>query len=530
MTLKVCNLTRGLIFSTVITGTTFANQGYNAENFAGAYGGLGFGVNSLLTETTSATTYDTTSLAPTLTRSYVRTKDKTTPLVGNLELGYIYPVQDNYSIGVATFINLSSQEIKNKLYYSQLTPAIIEETRKLATIISPLSGGIDLEPGFAIAEHTLLNGIFGWSLSRQKIKATHKVQHSSSNSGFQQDSKEKILNGIRLGLGIAQQFSSTLSVGLRYVYTDLLNEPDLTLQPINTTLVGGGVLNGPFSYKLKKQKLTSQSIMVNLRYRFKQKDNKYYFKSLDSNYLNGFYINSQLGTMLPALNNNKSHIFASYLDRGGITVLPQLSSPITSQHNSPVVNVGIGLGKIFNNKIYLGLEGALGWSKKEIISRLHQEFRPLTVLIAGQAADSISQKLKIDANNFEPALSSKFGIILPYNLLVYTKVGAAINTVETTINSHLKYIAVGGGSQTVFLSSKDRNNLHLKLGAGIEYQFNPRNTFSLNYNYTDYGKYDLATTVSTIDGAANPVTLTDTTKLRLRNNEITIGFSHYFNS
>lgn len=213
-----------------------------------------------------------------------------------------------------------------------------------------------------------------------------------------------------------QQLSPALSVGLRYVDTNLLNEPSLAIPASNTTLAPAAILNGPFSYTLKKQKITTQSVMATLRYRLGQQDNKIYLNNSSSTNLNGFYISTQLGAMYPALNNNNSHLYARYQDRGGITNLPEISLPITSQSNSPSVNIGLGFGKILVNNIYLGLEGALNWSKKNIKSGLYHEYRPITTLIAGQTPDSIRQKLNLDINNLEPSLSSKLGLLLPYNL------------------------------------------------------------------------------------------------------------------
>lgn len=169
MKTKTYNSALGLMTVFMLTSTAFASQTSNSDNFSGLYTGMGIGLNSLVSGTTSISTYDTNSIAPVYTKSYIKSKDKASSFIGSLDIGYNYPLQENYNLGLSAFLNLAQHQIRNKFYYIQNTPSITEKTIKLTTEISPLLGGVDLEPGYAIAAHTLFNGIIGWSLQREKI-------------------------------------------------------------------------------------------------------------------------------------------------------------------------------------------------------------------------------------------------------------------------------------------------------------------------------------------------------------------------
>lgn len=267
-----------------------------------------------------------------------------------------------------------------------------------------------------------------------------------------------------------------------------------------------------------------------MRYYWNAPHKQSLISSYDPNSLSGFYVTGRLGAMIPSLPGDNTYISDSYTGKSATINMPTLTASQPNQSNATDATLAMGAGKIFANHVYLGIEGIIEWSKKDINSFLNHDFRPTSVSINGQIPDQINHNLTLNMRNFEPAIDAKVGMLMPYHFLPYIRAGVAYNKVDYEVSDQLTYFNRNNSRETISLNFKDDKGFkgNLRLGAGIEYQYSENNTFSLNYIYTYYGKFNISKTQTTVDSANNLVTLSDMSRLTLKSNMLSIGYTHYF--
>lgn len=535
MAFTLRRLPQAIIFSIALPVAGYAGTSgdlKNNSNFSGLYVGGGIGANSTTFSMNNQSSFGLTRIAPVTSTSQVSLDKNSRSLIGELELGYGYLMPNHLYFGVSGFLDFANRKSTHFLNVVKSADgaAIFQDLKSTSTALSNVSGGITVEPGFTLAPNTLLFGMIGWERVKEKMTADHFVSLQFNSQGNTVSSTQNNINGLKLGLGFLEQVTSSIAFGVRYVHTSFSKGDGLRTPVVNTTLAPFGIISGPFNYTIAPQNVDTQSVMVNLRYYWNGSDNQSKLSENNPQGLSGYYATGRLGTMIPNLSGENTTISNRYMDRGAVINQPLLTTSQPGQSDSPLVALGIGAGKVFENHAYLGIEGSLDWSKKNIDQTLSQGVRPTTVLIAGQPADMINHRLNLTLNDLEPAVDARIGVLLPYQFLPYLRVGAAFNKVNYGISDQLIYFNTNGTRQTVNLTASDNkgSRANLRIGGGIEYQYSENNSFSINYTHTNYGKFNITRTETTIDGAGNPVTLSDTSKIKLENNVLTIGYTHYF--
>lgn len=513
------------------SGFVFAQsipQPNDARYYNGFFVGAGVGGNAFSSQIKNTSTFAITSLAPTSSPSKISAYDNRGTIIGTLEAGYGHLANNNIYLGVTGFLDFADRKTNHFLNMERLGGATQRDKKSSSTSLASMTGGVTFDPGFLISPNTLFTTMLGWERADADVKGYQFVNVISSSHGEHHLSKKQSIDGLRLGVGFLEHATPALSFGVRYVYTNFSKG----LSTEKTTQLTGGALTGPFTYDVKSKNIASQSVMFNMRYYWGNSGAAPAPYTHDSNSLNGFYIAGQLGAMIPNMDEDTTTVTASYYDRGTNLNTANVTTSQPKQNDSPAVKVAIGKASIFKNQFHVALEGLLDWSDKDINSNLTQAFRPTAVSVSGQEPDSIKHKISASLNDVEPAIDLKLGFLLNRHLLPYLRVGAAINEVKYKVTNQLIYINDNNVSETFVSSGKDNKDLsaHLRLGAGMEYQHSHHDTFSLNYVYTNYGNYKVTTNENYTDTAGNPVTLSDSSRVSLKNNVLSIGYTHYFGS
>lgn len=526
MSLNSRSLRYAILVSIALPVAAYANQ-----NFNGYYVGAGAGVNVTTSSNRNTSSFGLTSLAPVTSLSSISPYNNSRSIIGELELGYGRVLQNHYYLGLSGFIDFSNRGATNYLTIVKTGPAgsaVFRDSKSTAVELKDISGGIVFEPGYTLASHTLLLGVVGWERAQQEVSVNHSVSLSSNSAGQTISSSTNNLNGLRLGIGFLQHVTPSVALGVRYTHTSFARGDALATPVVTTTSLGG--ITGPFSYTAGKPDFDTQSVMLDLRYYLNASSDDVLSSKVYRNGLSGYYVTGRLGALIPDSSGTRTTIDDTYTDRGSIVNQPILTSSSPGQKDSPVAAIGVGMGKLLKNNLYLGVEGSLDWAQRNIDNHLSQGFRPTTASAGGQAPDVISHDLNVKFNNLEPAVDVKLGMLMPNNFLPYVRLGMAYNKVDYDMTDQLTYFNSTSARQTVSLSDSGSvgSTVHLRLGAGFEYQYSDHDTFGLSYIYTHYGKLNIDKTQTTTDVGGNTVTLSNTSSTTLKNNVLTIAYTHYF--
>lgn len=523
MSMKSRVLRYAMLASMALPVAAYANA-----NFNGYYVGAGAGINVTTSSNRNTSSFGLTSLAPVTSLSSISPHYNSRSILGELELGYGRTFPHRFYLGLSGFIDFSSRSATNYLNVERSGggAAVFSDLKSTAIGLNDVSGGISIEPGYTLAPNTLLLGVIGWERAQEEISVNHVVGLTSSSQGSTSASSQSRVNGLRLGLGFLQHVTSSVALGVRYTHTSFAKGDALATPVVNTT---GAGITGPFSYTAGKPDVDTQSVMLGVRYYFNASNDSLIAKR-DGAGLNGCYVTGRIGALIPDTSGNRTYIDDTYTDRGAFSNQGVLTTSMPGQQDAAIATIGVGKGKVFANQAYVGIEGSLDWSRRDIDNSVSQGMRPTTVLVGGQAPDIINHQLNYKLNDVEPALDIKLGLLMPHHFLPYVRAGVAYNKVDYSISDQLTYFNGNGVRETVTLtdSGSVSSRAHLRLGAGFEYQYSDHDTFGLSYIYTHYGKVNVSQSQVSTDTAGNPVSLTNRTSATLKNNVLTIAYTHYF--
>ena len=230
MKVKLLLACSGLIFSCV----AFAQS-----QFAGAYGQIstGYENNRVSSAQLTGTPYGGT---PNTTNS-VSTNNSSAPLV--LGLGYLFPVQNNFTLGLGVDYSTLTQETNSTAFYY---PGDSSNYNYKFTISNRFS--IFATPGYAIDKDKLAYAKLGYS--------SQSVQYSQTNCCSSPSNKAQV-GGYVLGLGYKQLITSGL---YGFVEANYYAYAKPSLSSSYTDDGGGTVTSNP--------NVSAYNLLLGLGYRF----------------------------------------------------------------------------------------------------------------------------------------------------------------------------------------------------------------------------------------------------------------------
>lgn len=204
------------------------------------------------------------------------------------------------------------------------------------------------------------------------------------------------------------------------------------------------------------------------------------------------------------------------------------------------INLGYGR-QLTNSQIYLGAELSGNAASRELSV-------PVTAtessgIIGTLDTFTLATQTRARLNTLELAIDFKPGVVVNPATLIYGRIGAAFNRMQTTSNSTLSSRDVIGfgfppiaATNNLYIQNQ-KNVAGLRLGVGGEHFLTNNMTVSAEYLFTWYGS------ASGLSGAANvtntfpligaptttPNGLTNTTSATMYSQAVMIGLNYFFN-
>lgn len=504
---------------------------YSPAPFTGWYAGVGVGIDSS-TYQTHNTSFQNAAQGVLVTNSHAIQKFEDLSPYGAISAGYGFTLPNCFYLGVDAFLDFAQHSYDNYLnagYSIQNT--FTRELKSSSLKTNTLSGGIAIEPGFMVAPCSLLYGIIGWVFTNEDVTANYFTQITTAAEATQSVSTSNGLNGLRLGLGIRHKICPSMALGLKYQYTNYFNGSDLNTIP-DVTTGANPALQGSYGYTVAKPRLTNNAVLANINYYWDNCDSQPAHQPWSGQAFEGCYAAFNIGAFFRNVSGNDTNVYTTYSDdTGAFSQSPIMNASLPNGGAGTLISLAVGSSTLYRDCFYLALEGSLDWAKRKIESDISQGMRPISSLAAGQPEDVLAQRAKLHMWELQPNLDLKFGRLFKECFLGYVRVGMGLNQVDYVINDQL-VINQGDPVITTAFGVNDSNrkdlDVFLRLGLGGEYQFSACNTFTLNYIYTDYGKYGTTNSLSTLDVFGNPLTLHSDNAVKVRNHAITFGLTHYF--
>ncbi len=518
----------------IFTGCLLANSGFakipvslkqQETPFVGGYASIVLVVNSTQFGINNSSSFASVGIASVKSTSAQKQKENALSGLGEFAIGYGTIFSNNFYLGIEGYLALANHKTSNNLNIVDAIPSKIADLKSYSKQLNSLTGGLAIEPGFLVSPKTLFFGILGWDNATEKLTNNQSVNITTAASGTQSADNRNHLNGIKIGVGFRQQINQRLSLGVRYAYIDYFNDGGLNSGVANTTGVN---LTGPFNYNLGKQKVSRQTLSANIIYHLDKKENVMGSDTVSEQGFKGFYIAPSIGLSSSSQYENMTNVSSNFLSNGAAPNLIRLTGG-QARSAATLFNLAVGTGKIFSNHLYLGLEGSLSKDSLDLNGSIIHGFRPTSAPKVGQVPDVLTHQSSISSWALQPNVDLKVGYS-SNQILGYLVAGIGVNNIGLENSSSLIFFNANNVQQTFTINSSDLKGTkaNVRLGIGFEYQFSENNTFSLNYRYTYYGKFNIAKTLNTTDGAGNAVSLSDSSQLRLSNNSLTLGYSHYF--
>lgn len=493
--------------------------------FTGAYTSLGIGINGTsFTHNTRSINSISGSGAILAQSNVMQTLYNLSPL-GEFSAGYGFALLNSFYFGFEAFLDYTDHNVQSFLNIENSTSNPIYDLKTSSVKLSKVTAGLTAQPGIVVSPKTLFLGIIGWESAQETMRIQNQVRISNNSHGDQSAINQKRLAGLRLGLGFEQQVDKNILFGLKYIFTDFFGGGTLTTPILNTI---GNTDTGPYQYSLNRSRIKSETVLANITYYWNSKAKFNSSNDVQAQGFSGFYISPQIGILNQNLSPNNTVVLGYYSDT--VDNKPMLTSSPVGGSDTSTIDFAIGASKIIKDKYYLGLEGSVYWSKRDIFSNAIQAYMPQNRSIFGEPPDFLNHTFEMQAWNVQPNIDGKVGFIYNNYLLGYFRVGAGINKVGFKIANELIFNNSASNREVVNLEKTDKKSTkaNLRLGVGGEYQFSQYNTFSLNYIYTYYGKFDLSSLISGQDATGSNYSLAETSKVRLKTNTVNIGYTHYF--
>lgn len=493
------------------------------KSFTGFYTSAGLGITSTQYRIQDSSSFATNGIAALTARSNNAAKAQQQALQGEFELGYGYNFKHSLFLGLAAFMDIAR---RNSSYYLNLTNSNNINNLKYSSInLNNITGGLTLNPGINISPTTLLYGNLGWTLASAKLALHQSVNITTAARGGISDNKTEYLNGLRLGVGVEQQLTSSFMLALDYIGTDYFHKIKLNSPVTNTT---GPNLTGPFYYNTSRS-ITSDTLLAKLTYYWGQRPNFAGLPTIAAKDYSGFSFGAHIGTLNPQLSGAGTLIRSSYFDQG--TSLQQPTLALSRQGDSAIttLNTTIGFSHVFRRVLFTAITASLNWGNHNIKSTVSHGFRPTTVAVGGQNPDTINNDTNISLWNFEPAIDARIGALLFNRVLWYMQSGITLNKMKLNAYTQLSYIDDNNNRESFSLTQNNKKNAkaNYTIGTGLQFQFSPGTAIELNYDYTYYGKIGVSNTFNTTDAAGNAFSLSNNTHLRVATNTVTLGITHY---
>lgn len=405
---------------------------------------------------------------------------------------------------------------------------------------------LDFTPGVLLTHYFLLYGRVGITTNRTTLQSSSQFDYSDNITFFGAHtnaanlllSKNKNNPGLRLGAGLAHYINDNLVLNINYIYTyygKILASSATTVPALTPATDGANAV--PDGLKSTSSiKLKSQMFMLGINYYF---SNQYHDLETNSKILSNCDYSGFFGGISAGLSelNGKFQTYTSltYVDpnNSDATINRTLSHKINAKNNTPDFGISIGYSQLLCEKFYLGGElGGRYRTRNNTTSNTSSTSQLLTVV---RFSDTIDTQLKGKISKYEVTLDLTPGIKFCNNLLLYGRVGIAINRIKfgTATNANIRG-AAGFSTTSTAIQTVDKTRPGLRLGLGMGQYVSENVVLNANYIYTKYIKInnamsaDTDTTRSTHPAPVTSKGLLGNNHFKLSSHAIMLGLNYYF--
>jgi opacity protein-like surface antigen len=172
---------------------------------------------------------------------------------------------------------------------------------------------------------------------------------------------------------------------------------------------------------------------------------------------------------------------------------------------------------------YAGLEGFVRYSHpKFTIHRGRLLNEPPTVFFDPE------NNSQVTIGPWHYGLDARVGFFLTPITLFYGRIGVEWAKIKLTSDDSFTGLSNGDVLNVSFSPFRRKHDPFLRVGAGIEQSLNSRLSLKIDYLYTDYRDISVHDQKIAPTTSGNIVTLSDDSKVHLKNHAVTLGLSYYF--
>ena len=382
--------------------------------------------------------------------------------------------------------------------------------------VGPWHYGIDARPGFLLDPATLLYARVGIEWARIKLEEIADYRAFGGGS-LQFDlpiyaSRSKPASHLRLGLGFEKYIGSHVSFRGDYVYTDYGSVS--VSENVTGYNTGGAATQGVESVNVH---LRNHSLLFGLAYHFCPVGCEGFEYNYNCPSFTGVYVAGTVGGAL--LNGDvHGHVLANLADTGAMDL--GLSPNLERVNFDATLYLGFGFEK---GCLYAGVEGFAQYARPQSSQFDGTRPNPET---GGGDIQTINTTNKFSLRPWHGGVALRPGFLVSSNTLLYGTIGTSIGVIEG--KSNVTAIGNGAGSDAGKLSfSSSSVRASLRVGAGIEYAWNPCWHIRLDYAYDNYGSLHMHTTQTTAT-AAGPAVLSEDIRAQFTTHSANIGIARYF--
>lgn len=396
------------------------------------------------------------------------------------QCGYLY-------LGGRFGVSFSDFSPKAQAYSNSLDPdpndqvyAPLEDTLKTKMWTTEYT--LDFKPGWVFCQNTMLYGIFGAAINKERLEGTSHLLYlggGSTADDLVSVRQEKTRGALRLGIGIEQKLKPCLSLYGSYVYTTYPQLRGQHSQIYQTTPPRTALPHsGEFSTKPSKQVAS-----LGLSYFFSHSSlGKAEIYGPSCRAFDGFYVGAGGGV---ANNMTDAGIKTDTQIQGFV---PELM--LQRQHNSvfqmrPWGEIFGGWGRQCG---YLYLGGRFGVNFSDFSPTAHAYNNSLDPNDEQDYAP-IEDTLKTKMRTTEYTLDFKPGWVFCQKTMLYGIFGAAFNKERLEGTSHLLYFLNQGfvlSADNLLTLNKEKTMTGFRIGLGLEQKLKSCLSLYGSYVYTTY--------------------------------------------
>lgn len=381
--------------------------------------------------------------------------------------------------------------------------------------------GIDLKPGFAFLNGTLLYGRIGASFNEIKVDSvnsafittllpnviTFTLLNRERLSTLQFNKNQN--TGLRLGAGVEKYITPQISLHADYIYT---NYGKLKLKgAADAQGFGEGIIvdsaiflplvvtpNGYTNHS--NVDVVTQTFLLGINYYLDCYLPPAALNSIHQQHFNGVYVGLRGGEMQMHANDftsttsiNTRAFFGGAPGGGSIT---QFQSNTTKLfENLFTGSIFLGYGKFLESTpIYIGIEGYYNpFSSDQKFNQISHAIYDYLETDGELVTTTLQTRNRISTSS-ELGEDLRLGFLLDCNTLLYGRIGLAYNKLELTSASIFNMISFDAPSGSTNISNsslsgfKEEKMFGTRVGGGLEEYLGENLSVSVDYIYTNYGR------------------------------------------